>query len=245
MRRHLVIFAKTPRPGWVKTRLCPPLAPEQAASLAEAFLLDTLALGDGLCGWERTLAYTPRGTRREMLALAPPGWRLRLQRGGDLGERLEHAITGLLGEGQAEVTILGSDAPHLAVERLQAAAGLLRRTDMVFGPCVDGGYYLIALRRAVPGMFQGVGWSTAHALEDTLRAAERHGLTWSLLERDYDVDDMRSLRRLIGDLGRLPAERLLHTRAALARLEPCGACSSREASTTADGPTAARSRFDG
>jgi rSAM/selenodomain-associated transferase 1 len=218
MNRHLVVFAKAPEAGSVKTRLCPPLSPCQAAALAEAFLRDVLALAQSLPDCELVLCYTPRGTRERMRRLAPRGWRLRLQRGADLGERLGHLMAELLDDPSARVVVLGSDSPQLPPATVAAAYAALERRDLVLGPTEDGGYYLIGLRRWTRGLFDGVRWSTNRTLADTLERTPILGLSCELLEEGYDVDDIAGLRRLLADLDRLPPDRLPHTRAAVAAL---------------------------
>ena len=217
MTRQLVVFAKRPWPGEVKTRLCPPLTPAQGAVLAEAFLRDTLLLADGLPNWQRLLAYAPRGARETMAALATR-WRLRLQRGEDLGERLEETVGQLFAAGVEQVIVLGSDSPHLPAVRLREAEAALDRADLVLGPTEDGGYYLVGLSRWRAGLFEGVRWSTDHALADTLARAKALGLSCELGEMGYDVDDLGGLRRLAGELADLPPTALPHTRAVLGRL---------------------------
>jgi len=219
MSHRLVVFAKTPRPGHVKTRLCPPLSAGQAAGLCRAFLLDVLELCDGLPDCERVLAYAPRGTRAEMAALAGVGWRLTLQQGQDLGERLANAFEEALAAAPRRVLIIGTDSPHLSANTLRAADTALSEADVVLGPCADGGFYLIGLRRWQPGLLDGVRWSTEHALRDTLACAAGLGLSCHLLEESYDVDDFASLMRLADHVHGSPASRLRHTRQALAAMD--------------------------
>ncbi|MBM3497965.1 MAG: glycosyltransferase [Armatimonadetes bacterium] len=217
MSRHLLVFAKAPQPGRVKTRLTPEVPPEDAAGLARAFLQDVLTTGERLPDADLTLVYAPRGARGSLQALAGPRWRVRVQRGCDLGERLTHAFAARLRSARDRVLIVGADSPLLSPERLAEAFTALDRADLVIGPCDDGGYYLIGLRRWVAGLLSGVRWSTTVALADTLANARRLRLSCAELESDYDVDDARSLARLIEDLRRLPAERAPFTRAELAR----------------------------
>jgi len=222
MTRHLVVCAKAPLPGQAKTRLTPRLSPEDAASLAQAFLRDVLAVGEAVPECDLTLAYTPRGTRECMAALAGPRWRLRLQRGPDLGQRLSHAFGSLLRTPRDRVVITGSDSPLLTPERLDEAFAALDRADLVIGPCDDGGYYLIGSRTEdgepfPEGIFAGVRWSTDLAFADTVTNANWLGLSRAVLEGVYDVDDFRSLQRLVDDLRSLPADRAPHTRAELVR----------------------------
>jgi rSAM/selenodomain-associated transferase 1 len=217
MKRHLVVFAKTPQPGRVKTRLTPRLSAEDAAGLARAFLLDVLALARRVPDADRVLAYTPRGTREEMGALAGPRFRLRVQQGRDLGERLARAFSSLLRRPDDRTVIIGSDSPLLPPSRLAEAFAALDRADVVLGPCEDGGYYLIGLRRWVPALLAGVRWSTDFAFADTITNANRLSLSRSVLESDYDVDDFRGLARLVQDLHALPPDRASHTRSELIR----------------------------
>ena len=217
MSRHLIVFAKTPQPGRVKTRLAPRVSPESAAALARAFLQDVSALAESLADCDLTLAYTPRGTRDQVQALVGPRWQLRLQRGRDLGERLAHAFTSRLGARADRVVIIGADSPLLPPQRLAEAFDALGRADLVIGPCEDGGYYLIGLRRWAVGLLAGIRWGTDLAFSDTVTNANWLGLSRAVLESDYDVDDPRSLLRLIDDLRSLPPERAPYTRAELIR----------------------------
>jgi len=217
MKRHLVVFAKTPEPGRAKTRLAPRLSPEAAAGLARAFLLDVLAVAERVPECDRTLCYTPRGTRDAMAALAGPVWRLRLQRGRDLGERLSHAFASRLRTPKDRVVIIGSDSPLLPQERVEEAFAALEQSDLVIGPCDDGGYYLIGLRRWVPALLAGIRWSTDLAFADTVTNANWLGLSRAILESHYDVDDFGGLQRLIDDLRSSPDRRAPHTRAELVR----------------------------
>ena len=217
MNRRLVVFAKAPQPGRVKTRLGPAVCADNAADLARAFLLDVLAMGERLPNCELVLAYAPYGTGKEMAALAGGRWRVRLQRGKDLGERLAHAFATLLRDPLDRVVVIGSDSPQMPAERLGEAFAALDSADLAIGPCDDGGYYLIGLRRWVEGLFCGVRWSTDCAFVDTIANADRLGLSRAVLGTEYDVDDPRSLSRLVADLRALPEERAPCTRAAVLR----------------------------
>jgi rSAM/selenodomain-associated transferase 1 len=218
MSRRIIVFAKTPRPGRVKTRLCPPLSPEQAAELARAFLLDVLSLCEGLPGYERSLAYSPRGTRGEMAVLAGSGWRLMLQRGRGLGDRLANAFEQTFREAAARVLIVGTDMPHLPVATLREADAALQSADMVLGPSEDGGFYLIGLRRWARGLLDEVRWSTEHALADTVARGEDLGLSYELLRRGYDIDEFADLLRLARERRTL-SRALKNTRRAIGAID--------------------------
>jgi hypothetical protein len=153
----VVVFAKAPRAGAVKTRLCPPLSPAAAARLYRCFLLDTLDRVQTLPGVTPAVAYAP-GRARAFFAAARPGMLLVPPGGGDLGARMARVVERLLGGGFAAVVILGADSPTLPGSHLRAAVRLLgsAAADGVIGPSEDGGYYLIGLRAPCPALFAGV-----------------------------------------------------------------------------------------
>jgi rSAM/selenodomain-associated transferase 1 len=202
-RPALVIAAKAPRAGAVKTRLAgAEFPPERAAELAAAFLRDTVAT-----------ARHPSVRADVLLALdgdeadLPPDLRtlpILRQRGNDLGERLVGIFGDRFGEGRTAVCVVGSDAPHLPAAFLAEAFGRLRRadTDVVLGPADDGGYYLVGLKEPRPALFAQIPWSTAGVLEATRERARADGLRVALLPPWYDIDTLDDLARLRRDLAR-------------------------------------------
>lgn len=190
MATLLIIFAKEPVPGQVKTRLCPPLAPEAAARLYHSFLEDTLAEMGRLSQMDLTLAYGEPEAEPFFRELAPPHVRLFPQEGADLGERLTRAFARGFGEGYGAILVLGSDVPDLPGSVVWEAKKALEaeKAEVVLGPCPDGGYYLVGLKAPHPGLFQGLGWSTGVVLEDTLSRARRLSLPVHLLPRWADID---------------------------------------------------------
>lgn len=234
MTKRLVLMAKPPHPGVAKTRLARSIGDEAAAQVAEALLLDTVALCERLaaatkraCPARRLpppsadllLAYThDRGWFERHLSTL---WYLVPQRGEGLDQRLDCALADL-GVGPDDATVfLGMDAPHLPPERLAEAFESLRSFDTVLGPCDDGGYYLVGVRGRWPrGTLREVRWSTERACADTLEALRVVGLSCALLAQSYDVDDLCSLRRLAGECASGGPEDLVKTRSALASL-PC------------------------
>src|SRR5712692_6138755 len=201
MRPAIILFAKAPLAGHVKTRLQEWLGVDATLALHEAFVLDTLdellTMGDfadieihtdiRTDVWRR-----PRVTVRE-------------QSTGDLGLKMLHALSAALTQGRERVCIVGSDAPTLPQAHLRAL--LTSAADVAIGPCEDGGYYAIACRRTHPQMFHGVEWSSPLALAQTEDAAQHCGLSVDRGPLWYDVDRPEDLLRLRVDAG-LPA----HTR---------------------------------
>jgi rSAM/selenodomain-associated transferase 1 len=193
----LVVFAKWPAAGAVKTRLCPPLTAEQAASFYAAMLDDVLAAMSRLApplGLELVLAAHPPEALAQFGARAA-GWRIEPQRGADLAARMEHAASSELAHGAKCVLLRGSDSPALGGEALAAALAALERSDVALSPDPDGGYNLVALRRFAPGLFAHA-MSTNRVLRDTCSAARALGLTSELLAPGFDVDNAADLALL-------------------------------------------------
>ena len=212
----LIVIAKQPAPGRTKTRLSPPLAPERASRLYEAFLLDTLDLVRAVIGVRPLIAYLPEDARPYFNKLAPD-FSLLLQRGRNLGERLDNALTDCLTGGFTRAVIMDSDSPTLPAEYLaQAFDALAAGSDGVLGPCDDGGYYLIGLRRPAPRLLRDVQMSTPRVVRDTLALAAAENLRMAQLPMWYDVDNALALERLRAELAGLPPERGAHTRRVLA-----------------------------
>ena len=197
----LAVMSKAPRPGKVKTRLSPPLTPEQAADLNVCFIRDTTANIAQVAGARNcagVVAYTPVGDEAAFDGLLPPGFALIAQRGDGFGERLFAAAEDLLSCGYSAVCLIDSDSPTLPQQALTDAATHLSAAGdrMVLGGSQDGGYYLIGLKRLHPRLFAEIDWSTDRVLEQTLDRAREIGLETVLLQTWYDVDDAATLEQL-------------------------------------------------
>jgi uncharacterized protein len=198
-RPVLIIFAKEPRPGQVKTRLCPPLLPQAVARLYSQFLEDVLAEMTGLPQFPVAVAYTPEAARPFFHNLISPDTLLVAQAGADLGERLPQAFAWGFAQGAAMVLIRNSDSPDLPGSLILEAQEVLAdgRAQAVLGPCPDGGYYLVGLNAPQPRLFQGINWSSSTVLTDTLAQAGRLGLTVHLLPSWLDIDTIADLREFV------------------------------------------------
>jgi rSAM/selenodomain-associated transferase 1 len=193
----VAIMAKAPRPGDVKTRLCPPLRAVDAAALYRCFLLDKIAAVGALAHAQPVVAYTPADARPEFEALAPD-FALVAQEGPELGARLHATLGALLAAALAGAIAVDSDTPTLPRELLQQAVDCLAaaESDVVVGPTEDGGYYLIGVRTAHRELFDDVPWSTPAVLDVTLRRAAAAGLRVTCLPSWFDVDTPEDLERL-------------------------------------------------
>lgn len=196
-KKALIIFAKCPAPGSVKTRLVPHLSPAEAAELYRSMLLDTLIKTNEFSGTARFLFYADElGADRFFRDIASGMPRLP-QHGSDLGERMMAAFRHVFSEGYDQAVIIGTDSPDLPQDYILRAYELLgeRGSDLVFGPSEDGGYYLLGMRMLHAGLFRNIQWSSASVLQESLMRAKEAGLQSSLLPRWYDVDQAEDLLR--------------------------------------------------
>jgi rSAM/selenodomain-associated transferase 1 len=206
------VMAKTPQPGRSKTRLCPPLQPDQAAALSGAFLRDTtemIASAGRLAPVMGYAAYAPHGMEAALQLHLAPGTGLVLADGAvsmpqgvdGFGRCLLHAIQGMLALGHGAACVLSSDTPTLPVQRLVEAAEALLAPGAdgraVLGACDDGGYYLLGVTAAHAALFTDIAWSTDSVAATTRGRARQLGLELIELDPWYDVDDAASLTRLL------------------------------------------------
>lgn len=187
-RTRIIIFAKAPTAGLVKTRLIPALGADGAARLAKTMLRATIeeASAAGLGVPELCATPSPGDAAwRGVLPPAPLDWTD--QGGGDLGERLARAARRPLLAGH-RVLLIGSDCPQLTSGRLRAAAAALDEHDAVVQPAQDGGYVLLGLRRFDPSLFEGIPWSTPAVAAETLDRIAALGWTVFVGDTLRDVD---------------------------------------------------------
>ena len=189
-RGVIIVFAKAPRPGQVKTRMSPPLTPEQAAGLYSQLLLDVLEVTGELAPrleLEPVLAVHPPEACAELADLAPTPFRVVPQRGASLSQRMAHAVAEAAAAGARRILLRGSDSPLLDEAIVKRALAALEHFDLAVCPDRDGGYSLIGLRGPAPGIFSHP-MSTASALEDTLENAASLGLRVDVQDASFDLD---------------------------------------------------------
>lgn len=197
-RGALIVFAKSPRAGVVKTRLCPPFTPEEAAELYARLLADVLAASAELAhelGLVAILAVHPPQACAEIARGAPSRFSVVPQRGADLGQRMGWAVREACAGGAPRVLLRGSDSPLIDAEIVSEALEALDGVDLVLRPDRDGGYGLVGLKRPAPGLFDHP-MSAATVLAETLANATCAGLSSRLLTPGFDVDTLADLRRL-------------------------------------------------
>ena len=201
----LLVFAKVPRPGRVKTRLTPTLTPEAAARLYDAFLRDALdvyaaqASGGDPLGLGEPVAVRLYLDIDPPPGLAPEAVHVSLQQGEGLGGKMAGAFAQAFAAGHERVVVVGTDHPTLPPALLGEAFRQLREPlACVVAPSDDGGYVFLGLNDLVPDVFE-MDYSHEHVFEDTLERASRNSLTPIVLPGHYDVDDGDDLARLVAE----------------------------------------------
>ncbi|MBT0663518.1 TIGR04282 family arsenosugar biosynthesis glycosyltransferase [Geobacter pelophilus] len=194
----LLIFAKWPEPGKVKTRLSPPLETHEATELYRCMLLDTLENSADIIGTSRMIFFDGEPGRSADFKLLAPDAEVVVQEGDDLGERLANAFAKAFAFGYRSVAVVGTDSPHMPVARISEAFHLLNSqcADVIFGPSEDGGYYLVAMNSLNPGVFADIPWSSQDTLARSLEKTESLGLSPALLATGFDLDTVADLLRL-------------------------------------------------
>jgi uncharacterized protein len=204
-RCALTVMAKVPVAGQVKTRLTPPLTPEQAAGLNACFLKDTVAsLADAAAaaGARWIISYMPAGEEAAFRDILPQGALLLPQRGNGFGERLLRTTEDLFACGFTSVCLIDSDSPTVPTGAFVRAAEELAESGdrVVLGPSHDGGYYLLGLNQRHNHLFENISWSTAAVAQQTRERAKQLSLPVISLPTWYDVDEELSLERLRREL---------------------------------------------
>ena len=191
---RIIIFTRYPAPGATKTRLIPALGPVGAADLQRS-------LTETICKKALSFAAKNRiaveicmqgGDEKKMRAWLGTGFQYSRQAPGDIGQSMRTAFTNAFGKGSRRVMLLGTDIPKLGEEHLREGFEALEQKDLVLGPSMDGGYYLVGLCRAAD-IFKDISWGQPTVLEQTLALARREGLSIHTLEPLTDIDEERDL----------------------------------------------------
>ena len=199
MDAALLVFAKVPRPGRVKTRLTPVLSPLEAARLYTAFLRDTLRQVARL--EVNVRLYVAQPLPDEGIAGLPAEVSLHEQEGDGLGPRMKQAFEDTLEAGYDRAIVMGSDHPTLPRSFLRQADRALRAPQsLCLGPTEDGGFYLLGMSAFYPQLFDDMSYSHSQVFADTLARAGRTDANLTVLPQWYDVDTPQDLHRMLADL---------------------------------------------
>lgn len=196
-KSKLLIFAKAPLSGEAKTRLSPPLTAIEAATLAEAFLLDTLEMvGTVKLNADIIIYYTPETATDYFTYLKPDNWQIKPQQGRSLKMKITNALRVEIGNSEHPVIIIGTDSPTLPPQYLIEAFKIISKVDLVIGPALDGGFYLIGMNKFYPELLKPVILSKPDSCEKLLESAARIGLTFKKLPEWYDIDRFEDLKHI-------------------------------------------------
>ena len=200
----LAITCKTPNNGMSKTRLSPPLRPQECATISACFIRDlssTIAAVAKYGGVTGYALYTPRGSEGLLRQLLPESFRLITQIEDDFGKRLLRGVTDLLASGHSGAILINSDSPTLPASILLEAVDSVHRGDnVVLSPAFDGGYTLIGLSQPHARLFEDIPWSTSDVYRVTLERSREIGLPVVNVPGWYDVDNAVSLHMLEAEL---------------------------------------------
>jgi len=194
----LGIFAKWPEPGRVKTRLAIGASPGFAIRVAESFLADTLERLQDFPA-RRLVAYTPPERELDFIHLIRGRFELTPQGEGDLGRRMADFFRARFSEGSKHVVLLGTDSPTVPIDYIHQAFQKLKDADLVLGPALDGGYYLIGCKTQMPAVFDGITWGQSNVLAETLNRISSD-VRLALLPPWYDVDSVEAWNMLRGHI---------------------------------------------
>lgn len=201
----LVIMAKAPRPGCVKTRLAESIPAQAISELYVCLLNDTIALARTLDHVE-TAIMCPSSDVEDLVRAVPKDLAIVPQTGHGLAAGLDSVFTHFAGRGRRRVIAFNSDSPHLPASMLETAFDVLESSDLVVGPTYDGGYYLVGAKAAHPGLFMDNGLGTENALEALLARARTLGLSVHLTDPFYDIDIPPDLHQLANELHSMPGK---------------------------------------
>jgi uncharacterized protein len=203
--RTLVIMAKAPKPGMVKTRLTESLPSPAVTALYRCLLEDTLGLAKSLTSVE-VAVMCPESDQNELAHLLGNTVPVVAQRGQGLAAGLTSVFRHFTAAGQQHVIAFNSDSPHLAPSVLNRAFEILATHDVVVGPTHDGGYYLVGAKAAYPSLFEGDGMGTRSALDKLLTRTKELELSTGFTEPFYDIDVANDLILLARELRLAPAK---------------------------------------
>ncbi len=193
---HLIVFTRYPTPGTAKTRLMPALGAAGAATVSRQLTEHTLTQIHTCQLQFPDLQVEIRfagGTREQMVDWLGSSWGYTPQGDGDLGDRLARAVPAAIAAGATRIVMVGTDCPELDAACLQQAFHALTTHDLVLGPALDGGYYLIGVRHDWPALFHNIAWSTAAVCAQTIAIGQQLGLAIAHLPTLADIDEPADL----------------------------------------------------
>ncbi len=201
----LLVFAKLPEPGKVKTRLAEDLGDVRAAEIYSYIARDIISRVSKSSTYETVIYYDPPDKKNDVAiwlkdCAQTDSEHLIPQEGSSLGERILGALESIFSSGTISAVIIGTDCTDVTAKMIEETFGELSEYDAVLGPAEDGGYYLLGLNCLIPELFQDIDWSTEIVLEQTLSCLNKLGLNYKLRETLRDIDNLNDLNSVSNDL---------------------------------------------
>ena len=193
MKDALIIFVRNPELGKVKTRLAATIGDEKALEVYVQLLEHTNQISNGVCA-DKFVFYFDIIEENDLWSCDT--FIKKLQREGDLGQKMYSAFSTLFDEGYNQIVIIGSGCPQLTTEIIEDAFEMLQQSDAVLGPAHDGGYYLLGIKKIYAELFSNIEWSTDQVLSQTLAACDHAGLSYGLLPELTDIDTEADLNSM-------------------------------------------------
>lgn len=195
-KNALLVFIKTPKQNFVKTRLATHLQPDEILSVYTAFLKDIDTHYKNLSDIDLWYVISPENLDLKVLSEHIDLRNYFIQKGTDLGERMCHALDYSSELNYSKSILIGSDIPDISTGQISDALRSLEDTDCVLGPTLDGGYYLIGMKKCYPELFRNIDWSTDKVMDQTLSQAKNSNLNLSILKPLDDIDTYNDLQKL-------------------------------------------------
>lgn len=203
MKKAIIIMAKVPEAGKVKTRLQSFLNAEKCAEFAECLLRDVIEKNRNASD-QLIIAFSPKGKSEYFQKFSQYNFILTPQKGADLGEKMFNAFDFAFGQNIDSTVMIGTDSPTFPRKFIEKAFEFLENSDAVLGESEDGGYYLIGLKRLKKEIFENVEWSSPETFQQTVQNVEKCGLKLSFVPKWFDVDLPEDFERLRKDLTNKP-----------------------------------------
>ena len=197
MKKAVLIFAKNPVAGKVKTRIAATMGDKIALSVYQQLLNHTFNITSYL-PVDKIVFYSDYVEENDLWSSG--AYDKKVQNGEDLGRRMENAFADAFVEGNEEVIIIGTDCAELSAEIIMKGFAHLRKYDVIIGPATDGGYYLLGMNKLHPGLFRDIDWSTDKVLEQTISVCRQNKIDFHLLPELSDIDNEADLRKMKDEL---------------------------------------------
>lgn len=188
MKEAIIIFTRVPIPGKTKTRLHGFLTENQCAEIHKNFLKDIKYTCENLKK-DIFVFYTPEDKNNILKSIFDNKYKYKTQEGNDLGEKMYNAIDFVLKQKYKSCILIGTDIPYLKEEDLKKAFKILKDKDIVLGPTMDKGYYLVGMKKASKEVFENIEYGHGNVLDNTIESVKNANLTYGLTNMNIDIDE--------------------------------------------------------